>query len=194
MAISIRVQDDKAYISSPFNQDFIQKIHSIGSAKWERRLQAWSVPVNELENVKEMLREVYGTDGSENSEPKVTVKLTIDDDIDLGDIQSIDNELVMTLFGREIMSARGRDSGVKVAEGVTVKGKYKSGGSMKYPTIEFGKGTEIIVYNVPETLAKKAKVKHATVEIVSQPKIDRQALLDEKERLLKRIAEIDKLL
>lgn len=181
--ISIRTDADKAYISSPYNPDFVKGIHSIGSAKWHAATKEWQV-----------LRDVYGTDGSENSEPKVTVKLTIDDNVDLGDIQSIDNEFVMTLFGREIMSARGRDSGVKVAEGVTVKGDYKSGGSMKYPTIEFGKGTEIIVYNVPEILAKKAKVKHATVEIVSQPKIDRQALLDEKERLLKRIAEIDKLL
>lgn len=192
--ISIRTEADKAYISSPFNPEFVKKIHSIGSAKWQAATKEWQVPVESLEDAKQVLRDVYGTDGSENNEPKVTVKLTIDDDVDLGDIQSIDNELVMTLFGREIMSARGRDSGVKVADGVTVKGKYKSGGSMKYPTIEFGKGTEIIVYNVPETLAKKAKVKHATVEIVSQPKIDRQALLDEKEQLLKRIAEIDKLL
>lgn len=192
--ISIRTDADKAYISSPYNPDFVKEIHSIGSAKWHAATKEWQVPIDSLEDAKQVLRDVYGTDGSENSEPKVTVKLTIDDDIDLGDIQSIDNELIMTLFGREIMSARGRDSGVKVAEGVTVKGKYKSGGSMKYPTIEFGKGTEIIVYNVPETLAKKAKVKHATVEIVSQPKIDRQALLDEKKRLLKRIAEIDKLL
>ena len=192
--ISIRTDNKNAYISSPYNPDFVKAIHSIGSAKWHAATKEWQVPIDSLEDAKQVLRDVYGTDGSENSEPKVTVKLTIDDDIDLGDIQSIDNELVMTLFGREIMSARGRDSGVKVAEGVTVKGKYKSGGSMKYPTIEFGKGTEIIVYNVPETLAKKAKVKHATVEIVSQPKIDRQALLDEKERLLKRIAEIDKLL
>lgn len=192
--ISIRTEADKAYISSPFNPEFVKKIHSIGSAKWHAATKEWQVPVESLEDAKQVLRDVYGTDGSENSEPKVTVKLTIDDNVDLGDIQSIDNELVMTLFGREIMSARGRDSGVKVADGVTVKGKYKSGGSMKYPTIEFGKGTEIIVYNVPESLAKKAKVKHATVEIVSEPKIDRQALLDEKERLLKRIAEIDKLL
>lgn len=192
--ISIRTEADKAYISSPYNPEFVKEIHSIGSAKWHAATKEWQVPVESLEDAKQVLRKVYGTDGSENIEPKVTVKLTIDDDVDLGDIQSIDNELVMTLFGREIMSARGRDSGVKVADGVTVKGKYKPGGSMKYPTIEFGKGTEIIVYNVPESLAKKTKVKHATVEIVSKPKVDRQALLDEKERLLKRIAEIDKLL
>nr|DAY65120.1 MAG TPA: HepA-related protein (HARP) [Caudoviricetes sp.] len=192
--ISIRTEADKAYISSPFNPEFVKKIHSIGSAKWHAATKEWQVPVESLEDAKRVLRDVYGTDGSENNEPKVTVKLTVLDDCDLGDIQSIDNELVMTLFGREIMSARGRDSGVKVADGVTVKGKYKSGGSMKYPTIEFGKGTEIIVYNVPESLAKKAEVKHATIEIVSEPKIDRQALLDDKERLLKRIAEIDKLL
>lgn len=192
--ISIRTEADKAYISSPFNPEFVKKIHSIGSAKWHAATKEWQVPVESLEDAKQVLRDVYGTDGSENNEPKVTVKLTVLDDCDLGDIQSIDNELVMTLFGREIMSARGRDSGVKVADGVTVKGKYKSGGSMKYPTIEFGKGTEIIVYNVPESLAKKTKVKHATVEIVSELKIDRQALLAEKERLLKRIAEIDKLL
>nr|WP_278770799.1 hypothetical protein [Limosilactobacillus mucosae] len=192
--ISIRTDADKAYISSPYNPEFVKEIHSIGSAKWHAVTKEWQVPVESLEDAKQVLRDVYGTDGSENNEPKVTVKLTIDDNVDLGDIQSIDNELVMTLFGREIMSARGRDSGVKVADGVTVKGKYKSGGSMKYPTIEFGKGTEVIVYNVPESLAKKAKVKHATVEIVSEPKVDRQALLDEKERLLKRIAEIDKLL
>lgn len=192
--ISIRTEADKAYISSPFNPEFVKKIHSIGSAKWHAATKEWQVPVESLEDAKQVLRDVYGTDGSENNEPKVTVKLTVLDDCDLGDIQSIDNELVMTLFGREIMSARGRDSGVKVADSVTVKGKYKSGGSMKYPTIEFGKGTEIIVYNVPESLAKKAKIKHATVEIVSEPKIDRQALLAEKERLLKRIAEIDKLL
>lgn len=36
MAISIRVQDDKAYIKSPFNRDFIHKIHSIGDAEHPR--------------------------------------------------------------------------------------------------------------------------------------------------------------
>ena len=192
MAISIRVEDDKAYISSPFNSDFIDKIHSIGSAKWERQLRAWSVPVTELDSVKGMLREVYGTDGSENIENKVNIKLTTDDDVDLDDIQ--EDPMTMTLFGREIMRAYSRDSGVKVAPDVTVVGDYGSGGSRNHPTIWFGKGAEIYIYKVPESLAKKAKVPHMTVEIISEPEVDRQALLDEKKKLLKRLDEIEKLL
>lgn len=194
MAISIRVQDDKAYIKSPFNRDFIHKIHSIGDAQWESDTREWSVPTDNLEDVKQMLRDVYGTDGSENNEPTVTVKLTATDNVDLTEIQSIDEPTNMVIFGRPILSARGRDNGVKVEKGVTVRGKYKSGGSTRYPTVVFDKGAEIIIKNMPESQAKRLKLKYMTTEIISEPKIDRQALLAEKERLLKRIAEIDQLL
>lgn len=196
MAISIRVQNEKAYISSPYNRDFIDKIHSIGDAKWERDTKEWSVPADNLDDVKQMLRDVYGTDGSENNEPKVTVKLTVLDDCDLGDIEGEISPKSLMLFGRTILSARGRDAGVAVGKGVTVSGKYKSGGSMRYPTVEFGKGAEIKINDVPESLAQRIELKDRYVksEIVSEPKIDRQALLAEKERLLKRIAEIDKML
>lgn len=66
-----------------------------------------------------------------------------------------------------------------------------SGGSAKNPRISADEGTIVRVKGVPETIYSKIK-DHEGVKLVSD--IDVESLKAEREKLLKRIAEIDGLL
>ena len=59
----------------------------------------------------------------------------------------------IVLLGRIIASARGRDSGARVGEGVAfIDGKPQSGGSVKNWTTEISEGSIFVVADVPTTL------------------------------------------
>ena len=103
------------------------------------------------------------------------------------------------LFGKTIASAYGRDSGAKLGkDAVLIKGNACSGGSVKnWRTIIVAESV-ILLNNVPRQMYEKKKgvydPEEIKIEIVENDKIDINKLKEEKERLLKRIAEIDKVL
>lgn len=72
-------------------------------------------------------------------------------------------------------------------------GFEKSGGSVKNPYVNALDGTIIKVENVPLVVAERAKDLDG-ITIINQDKSNREILLEERERLLKRLEEIEILL
>lgn len=172
-------------IDSPYNPDFVKKIKAAGS-RWNGA--AWETDERNIETVRSIMCQVYGRD--DRPTETVTVKVTLSQGIS-------EWRGPVILFGRNIASARGRDSGARVGDGVSFKaGGCDSGGSVKNWRTTIDDGSVFIIYDLPKLAVEQRlgwEDEYGTFEIIA-PKDPLAALKIEKEALLKRLAEIEELL
>lgn len=186
--MKIEIVDTEAYIYTPYNAEFVKAVKGIGGARWNREKSAWTIPAECAEQAREIMRRVYGEDDRPDCGERVDVRLTFDSGV--SEWQS-----AVTIYGKTISRAYGRDSGAVCGEGVAfVVGKPESGGSAKNWTSVVPQGSVVVLHNVPASLLENPAPEGVTVERLGKQQIDKDALLLEKKRLLERIAEIDKLL
>ena len=189
-AIKVEIKNGKAYITSPYNVDFIRRI-KLSGGKWSTVSNRWYVPEPALPAVRAMMMEVYGeTDEGPASEyVTLIVKWLKNDWEPCGPV---------TLAGRVIASAWSRDSGAKVGDNVAfIVGSPTSGGSRNNWTTEIKEGSVVEIYYMPLNKAEELVKSHPSyieVSIKGTPVVDKDALRVEREQLVKRIAEIDALL
>lgn len=189
-AIKVEIKNGKAYITSPYNVDFIRRI-KLNGGKWSTVSKRWYVPEPALPAVRAMMMEVYGeTDEGPASEYATLV-------VKYHKKVSRTCEPV-TLAGRVIASAWSRDGGAKVGDNVAfISGGPTSGGSARNWTTEVKEGSVVEIYYMPLTKAEELVKSHPSdieVSIKGAPVVDKDALKAEREQLVKRIAEIDALL
>ena len=128
----------------------------------------------------EILISIYG----EGLEPVETTEI----EIDLDAYENDENDLMF--LGLVLARRPSRDAAVKLSENTYVlAGEFEDwGGSAKYPKVTWKEGT-VIVAEIPASMALELP------KGVNYHKKDRKTvLLEERERLVKRIAEIDALL
>jgi hypothetical protein len=124
MDISIVKIDDitgiKVVSVTPFNEEWNLRAKEL-AGRWNPKLKAWIFDSKEEERVRELARDIFGTDGS----PVETVVVDYDLWADYGG----GNEI--WLFGRKIVWRPRRDDAVKLGEGVILLsgGFPRSGGS-----------------------------------------------------------------
>lgn len=187
MKIRVNIDNDKAAVYTPYNRTFVQKIKTIGGARWNG--EAWVIPANALDVCRNIMKDVYGETDLPDESEKITVKVTLRETL-------AEEREPVVMFGHTIASAFGRDTGAKVADGVQfIDGQPTSGGSRSRWDTVVPDGSVFIIENVSRDKFNADREKYnADFEIVEQAGIDRAALMEERERLLARIAEIDKLL
>lgn len=170
--------EGKIKVQSEYNTDFIKKAKQI-QGKWDAPY--WVFPEKVADRLDEILIDVYG-EGFQKV-PKVEIEIDLDTFGKDGDD--------LTYKGLTIATRRYRDASVILKyDAYVTEGNFSSrGGSTKYPEVTWAKGTKVRV-SVPETLTEELP---QGVTLV-QEKSEEQKLREEKERLLKRIAEIDELL
>lgn len=186
----IIVTNGIAAIYTPYSSEFVQRVKALGG-RWDAADRCWNVCEQTVEMVREAMREIYGRC---DTEPTATVTV----------VATFSNELSawhegVRLFGRVLAAARSRDSGARVGDGVAfIKGKPTSGGSQANWRTFIPAGCEVEIYDVPADYAAECMAtlpEGITAHIKeAQPTIDRDALVEERVRLLARIAEIDALL
>lgn len=172
-------------VESPYNRAFIAKARQI-QGKWNSPY--WVFPLKNKKYIVNALIDIYGDCGNLSDEYIPYVEVTLDlDKYPYNHCIKID-----TLVIAERPS---RDASVVLSPNVTVvQGDFeKSGGSAKYPCIEPLDGTILKVDNVPLVVAERAKDLDG-ITIINQDKSNREILLEERERLVKRLKEIDNLL
>lgn len=188
MAIKIDTIDDRAYIEAPYNANFVAAVKQIGGASWDRGRRAWSIPDVAIDQAREIMRRVYGEDDRPSAEPKVSVKLIFGNEVSK-------RHAPVTILGKSIASAWGRDSGARVGDDVVfVEGKPQSGGSVKNWYSVVPEGCVVVLHNVPRAALQMELPEGVTAEVLESKGPDRAALEAERERLLARLAEIDQLL
>lgn len=190
MAIKIENEGTAAYITSPYNPDFVQRVKALGG-RWDASRKQWKISVNAVDAAREIMSEIYGeTDVA----PAVETVTLIVNSVE----QAEELHGSITLAGKTIAAASGRDSGARIGEDVAFRvGAPESSGSVKNWRTRIPEGCTIEVYNVPKAKAEEIMANPpswASICIKDQVKIDRAALEAEKTKLLARLAEIEGLL
>ena len=185
--MKIEIVDTKAYIYTPYNAEFVKAIKGIGGARWNRDKSAWAIPTDCVDLAREIMQRVYGEDDRPDCGERVDVRLTFDSSV--SEWQS-----AVTIYGKTISRAYGRDSGARCGDDVAfVEGQPESGGSVKNWTSVVPQGSIVVLHNVPTAMLAQPLPAGVRVERLENQKINRDALMAEKQRLLERIAEIDNL-
>lgn len=181
-------ENGQAEIYTPYNNEFVTKLkNGIGAAKWNPTKKCWCVPERAVDSVREIMLAVYGETDIETQE-HVDIKVTFNRDVR-------EYYKPITLFSKTVATAYGRDSGAKVGKYIEIiKGNVTSGGSAKHWTTEIEEGTVLIIRDVCKSFVDEWNDDEILVEILGDVSIDKGKLLEEKEKLLCRIKEIDKLL
>lgn len=181
--VSITTTDSQVRVRSPYNTWFAPAARKLGG-NWVE--PDWVFDRRDEDRVRALCLQLYGTDGFRSD--LCTVRVTYDAD---------ERELQgpLTVNGRIVAQARGRDSGARLGEGVVLlSGSFTSGGSMKNWTTRAGSGGAVVlVRDFPRAAAEALAGSDVTIE-PEAPLIDREALAAERERLVARLAEIDALL
>lgn len=189
--MQIKTTPTAVLVTAPYNPAFIADAKRIGG-RWSA--PAWMFDIRDEDRVRELCMEHYGEDGRAPTETK-TVRVTF--------AQGLRGEQDAARFcGREIARARGRDTGARLGKGVVIlDGKIGSGGSVKNWLTVVSEGTTVLIRDVPAPMVERMLAEAAdsrgditaAIEDEVAP-IDRSALMQERERLYARIAEIDALI
>lgn len=184
--IKIETRDSKVITTTPYDKNFIQAAKSLGG-KWQA--PNWVFDRRDEERVREVCREIYGTDGTDG--PGVTLRVTFEPH------HSVWRDAIR-IAGREVARATSRDSGAKLGEGVVLlSGGFASAGSVKnWGTESKSDGATVLIRDMPIVAAQRIIEEHPAGVQAAQledeaPVSDKDALREERARLLARLAEID---
>jgi hypothetical protein len=184
MRIEVKASEGIIKTYSPYSKRFVDFAH-MRNAKWSDSEKCWMFDPRDEFAVRSALIDIYGTDDYSSCE-KVDVRVKMDE---------VKCTKSLFMLGRELARRKYRDYYVDLGEGVAViqGGFPDSGGSARYPELNPEEGTILEVRGVPKSLAEREWLENrSAVELVGD--MDQSKLEAEKERLLKRIEEIDRLL
>ena len=126
MRVRTEEKDGKLLIFSPYNKDFVNQIHNIGSAKWNGAEKCWTVNLNSRSDVLDILTDVYGENGEK---PVETCTIIIEAKNDIEEERD-----AVSFLGITLAKASSRDSGAKIVSDEVdfIKGDINSSGSRQY--------------------------------------------------------------
>jgi len=172
------------YVECPYNENFVERIKNAG-ARWDDMNKAWVMDDRLIETARLLLKEIFGEDDTPSKKVNVRVKAKNEIHKTQGDVM---------IFGKIVSSAKGRDTGARIGEKVSyVKGGPKSGGSVKNWKSIVPEGSIISLLDVPELSLQQEDpdlLESIDYEVFNAMP-NKIELINEKEILLARIAEID---
>jgi hypothetical protein len=188
--LTISRTTDQIRVASPYSPDLPARARAI-SGRWDAAARVWAFPLAAEPQVRDLYLDVYGQ-WDDAPLDLVTIHCT-----SIEGASTLTESL--TLGGRVIARAQGRDSGARTAEGVVVlAGGFTSGGSVKNWRTICRAGTEFRVLGVPlpkaQALVEDPEWCDAVIIEAAAPTVDLNALRAERDRLTARITEIDALL
>lgn len=146
--MTIETKGTKLTVEAPYHPEFPAMAQKLGG-KWEPPY--WVFDPRDEKRVRELVRDVYGTDGTSDEMLTIRAPAKVCDGY-----QATFGGTRPTSWwfaGREIAKVSGRDSGAKLGAGVVlISGKFDSGGSVKNPSCTY---TVFEVRDVPAELARK---------------------------------------
>lgn len=185
-SIKTSIANGQMKVVSPYNTTFVAGAKNL-AGKWAA--PAWVFDARNETAVRALLTECYGSDGT-GTEDVVSIRVKMNPDC------SVYNGPI-TIGGRIIARAFGRDSGAKLGEGVVVlSGGFDSAGSVKNWRTAVKDGTEVLLHEFPRAAAERliAEGNDVTIVHIEPPTIDVDALRAERERLMDRVGKIDAIL
>lgn len=188
MKITITTASEKITVVAPYNAEFVSGAKRL-NGRWSK--PAWVFDARDADRVRALCVECYGTDGTTADLVTLRITWTRAEYAELGPI---------AVRGRTVARAAGRDSGAQLGDDVVIlDGEFRSGGSMKNWRTVAQAGTIALVRDFPRAAAEALVADSDSDSRVyaiepEAPAVDADALRAERERLVARIAEIDRLL
>jgi len=189
--VAISIADGSIRVKAPFNPEFAKDAKRLGG-RWDAPSRTWTFDARDEQRVRDLCFEVYGQDGLRSDLCTIEVVFAPGESCCCGSL---------TVCGRTVARATGRDSGATLGDGVVLlKGGFSSGGSVNnWTTRTLNSGATVLIRDFP---------RQGALEILEQGKTDpdqrwltriveeeqpspRQALEAEKAALAERLAEID---
>ena len=187
MKIAVKIENGRALLKTPYNAEFVSAIKGIGGARWNAGCRAWEIPEEALPQARDLMTRIYGESDIPSGGKRVSLKLTF-----MKDFRELHGPV--TLFGKTVAAAHGRDTGARVGDDVVfLEGAPTSGGSARNWETIVPEGSVVVLHNVPESLLGAELPDGLEVEVL-ETTINRQALEEEKARLEARLQEINALL
>lgn len=192
--VKIEKTEKQMIVSSPYHPDLPAKAKKLGG-KWSATAKAWTFDIRDEDRVKDLYRNIYGTDGDTPTGDLVTLRVNFFEG-------ASDLHGGIFIGGRCIGRATGRDSGASLANGIIIiEGRIYSGGSVKNWRTIAAEGTIVEIRDIPREKALEVIASGQTdsfdtikAEILEPTTINREALEAEREKLLARITEIEAIL
>lgn len=182
----IETHDGKADVYTPYNEVFIYEVKRLGG-RWNSDDKCWTVNEKAVEDVRNLMQDIFGRDDQPVGET-VDVELTFTEDV--SQVRG-----TVDIYGRVIASASGKLSGARQGPDVMfMEGEVKSGGTNQYWETIVCKGAVVKMLSVPKRIVEKERLPYGVKKTILSMNNDLEALKQEKQRLLTRIAEIDSLL
>src|SRR6185312_5861165 len=188
--VSLNISAGSITVRVPFNEDFVAKAKRVGG-RWNGDQRAWIFDERDQQRVRDLCFDVYGQDGIRSDLCSVEVVFEAGDSNCCGPL---------TVCGRTIARARGRDSGATLGDGVVcLKGGFSSGGSMKNWTTQTRNGATVLIRDFPRAIAESVLKEGETdpdqrwlTRIVPEEQpMDTVALVAEKAALVARLEAIE---
>ncbi|MGM0112185.1 hypothetical protein [Enterococcus sp. DIV0187] len=185
MNIQVIETEKKIGIVSDYNKTWIAHARKLGG-KWDGDKKAWFFDKKKQDIIDDVLLEIFGESPFSDEDVK-----RVDIKINAIDFVNDDTIRVGTII---VAVRRCRDYAVQLKNGAYVsKGDFPaSGGSMKYPCCKPDENVEMIVPNFP--LSILAGIDKELYTIIDDEVKQQDELIREKQKLEKRLAEINLLL
>lgn len=186
--LDVKKNDGLWSVISPYKPEFVRFARSCG-AKWDADEKTWTFKVKNQEKeeeLKKILYELYGY--TEGKSRYIELRAKCED---------ILVDQCLRIGGHVLVSRKDRDRPVVIDDSSVslVKGSFlERGGSMKYPSVKFTDDAEITFEISEEYFNNLSEDEREKFTIVKKEDIDKEKLLEDKEKLLKRLSEIEKLL
>lgn len=182
MNVSIQTTEEGIQVKCPFNADFIKEAKEKYGSRWDG--ENWVFDKRLGACARKLCMKYFGADGVVNDTVNIRLRLTTKSSVKCGPI---------TLLGRVVARATSKDSGTKMGEGVLLKsGGFKSTGTTKNWYTSVIGDTEVSISNFPKDSAMKLIALGAPISIDESGDLDdHYELKSERDRILKRLAEID---
>lgn len=146
-------------LTSDYHPSMAPKAKAIGG-RWHTETKSWRFDPRDEQRVRDLCLSVYGIDPFEPPTELVTVHLPLRAGLEKDEtgtyVSGNASGGELWAFGREIAQRPGRDSSVRLGDGVIVfSGGFPSrGGSVKNPSLQPESGTILEVRDVPRRLAE----------------------------------------
>ncbi|MBA6256422.1 MULTISPECIES: hypothetical protein [unclassified Colwellia] len=159
------LNDSKILVCIEYFPEAISLIKKLGKVNWDSLKKGWIVDSDFENEVKNILVDFYGSDGS--FRPKtINIEVTATNDIDMV-------KQPIRFAGKVVASAYSRDSGAITGDNVAlIEGNVNSGGSAKNWETSIAKGSRFKLMHVNEQLLKHSENNLFNYEIIECKKVD----------------------
>lgn len=175
MTVQIETSDDKVFVESPYDGNFISEAKTIGG-RWDGN--AWVFDVRDEDRVRDLCLNIYGENGRAANGEVVDVRL----DVKEAEWELLhDGDQEIRFAGRRFARRPSRDEQVVLSEGVIVaEGSFESSaGSRKNPKIGRVNGVVLEIRDLPVSVADRIEQElGSAVTIMGDVDVKQQATKD----------------